>query len=62
LVNYANTIRDNVRENDLVMKKLPITRQSKPCWVILAKPLMMQLLANLAKVVGFAKVVFDLLN
>jgi hypothetical protein len=32
------------------------------CWVILAKPMMMQLLANLAKADGFAKVVFDLLN
>lgn len=76
LVNYAHTIRDKVRENDLVMKQLA---NNTPDQALLGdfnkavdeaimdsseahKDQMVQLLSDPAKARSFARVVFDLLQ
>lgn len=76
LVNYANTIRDKVKENSLVMKQIANNSTEQAMLGDFSKAVddaimdsseahnnqMIQLLSNPAKVVGFAKVVFDLLK
>ncbi len=76
LVNYANTIRDKIRENELVMKQIA---NNTPEQAMLGdfhkavddavmdssdahKNQMLQLLSNPEKAKGFARVVFDLLK
>ena len=76
LVNYAETIRDKVRENELVMKQIA---NNSPDQALLGdfskavddaiidsneahKDQMMQLLSDAAKAKAFAKVVFDMLQ
>jgi len=76
LVNYANTIRDKVRENGLVMEQIANNTAEQAMLGDFSKAVddaimdsgdahnnqMMQLLANPAKAAGFAKVVFELLK
>ncbi len=76
LVNYANTIRDKVRENTLVMKQIANNSAEQAMLGDFNKAVdgavmdssdahknqMMQLLSNPDKAAGFAKVVFDLLK
>jgi type I restriction enzyme R subunit len=76
LVNYANTIRDKVSENALVMKQIANNSNEQAMLGDFSKAVddavmdssdahnnqMMQLLSNPAKAAGFAKVVFDLLR
>ncbi|WP_262966881.1 type I restriction endonuclease subunit R [Methylobacter psychrophilus] len=76
LVNYANTIRDKVKENSLVMKQIANNSTEQAMLGDFSKAVddaimdssgahnnqMMQLLSNPAKAAGFAKVVFDLLK
>ena len=76
LVNYANTIRDKVSENALVMKQIANNSTEQAMLGDFIKAVddavmdssdahnnqMMQLLSNPAKAAGFAKVVFDLLK
>ena len=76
LVNYANTIRDKVSENALVMKQIANNSTEQAMLGDFSKAVddavmdssdahnnqMMQLLSNPAKAADFAKVVFDLLK
>ena len=76
LVNYAHTIRDKVRENELVMKQLENNSSEQAMLGDFGKAVddavmdssevhqnqMMQLLSNPDKAKGFAKVVFELLK
>tara|TARA_R110001599_G_scaffold310115_1_gene517211 strand:- start:752 stop:4033 length:3282 start_codon:yes stop_codon:yes gene_type:complete len=76
MVNYANTIRDKVRENKLVMNQISSNSPEQAMLGAFPKAIddaimdsseahqnqMMQLLSDPEKVKGFAKVVFDLLN
>ncbi len=76
LVNYAHTIRDKVRENELVMKQIENNSSEQAMLGDFGKAVddavmdsseahqeqMMQLLSNPDKAKGFAKVVFDLLK
>jgi type I restriction enzyme R subunit len=76
LVNYANTIRDKVSENALVMKQIANNSTEQAMLGNFSKAVddavmdssdahnnqMMQLLSNPAKAADFAKVVFDLLK
>lgn len=76
LVNYANTIRDKVSENELVMKQIANNTSEQAMLGDFTKAVddavmdssdahknqMMQLLSNPDKAAGFAKVVFDLLK
>ncbi|HEY8159122.1 MAG TPA: DEAD/DEAH box helicase family protein [Methylobacter sp.] len=76
LVNYAYTIRDKVRENELVMKQIANNSTEQAMLGDFCKAVddaiidsseahqnqMMQLLSNPAKAASFAKVVFDLLK
>ena len=76
LVNYAHTIRDKVRENELVMKQIENNSAEQAMLGDFGKAIddavmdsseahqdqMMQLLSNPDKAKGFAKVVFDLLK
>jgi len=76
LVNYANTIRDKVRENELVMKQIANNTAEQAMLGDFNKAVddavlsssdahqnqMMQLLSDPAKAQKFAKVVFDLLK
>ncbi|MES9899494.1 MAG: DEAD/DEAH box helicase family protein [Sedimenticola sp.] len=75
LVNYAYTIRDKVRENDLVMKQIANNTPEQALLGDFTKAIddavmdssgahqnqMMQLLSDPAKAASFARVVFDLL-
>ena len=76
LVNYAQTIKDKVSENALVMKQIANNSTEQAMLGDFIKAVddavmdssdahnnqMMQLLSNPAKAAGFAKVVFDLLK
>ena len=76
LVNYAYTIRDKVRENELVMKQIANNTAEQAMLGDFHKAIddavmdsgdahqnqMMQLLSDPAKAKGFARVVFDLLK
>ncbi|MBT6562746.1 MAG: type I restriction endonuclease subunit R, partial [Candidatus Scalindua sp.] len=76
LVNYAYTIRDKVRENELVMKQITNNTTEQAMLGDFPKAVdnavidsseahqnqMMQLLSDPSKAAGFAKVVFDLLK
>jgi type I restriction enzyme, R subunit len=76
LVNYAYTIRDKVRENELVMIQLANNTPEQAMLGDFTKAIddavmdsneahqnqMMQLLSDPAKAAGFARVVFDLLK
>jgi len=76
LVSYAHTIRDKVRENELVMKQIENNSSEQAMLGDFGKAVddavmdsseahqdqMMQLLSNPDKAKGFAKVVFDLLK
>ena len=76
LVNYAQTIRDKVSENTLVMKQIANNSTEQAMLGDFSKAVddavmdsseahnnqMMQLLSNPAKAADFAKVVFDLLT
>ena len=76
LVNYAHTIRDKVRENELVMKQIENNSSEQAMLGDFGKAVddavmdsseahqnqMMQLLSNPDKAKGFAKVVFELLK
>lgn len=76
MVNYAHTIRDKVRENELVMRQLANNSAEQAMLGDFPKAVddaildsnevhcnqMMQLLSDPKKTAGFAKVVFDLLT
>jgi type I restriction enzyme R subunit len=76
MVNYAHTIRDKVRENELVMRQLANNSAEQAMLGDFPKAVddaildsnevhcnqMMQLLSDPKKAAGFAKVVFDLLT
>ena len=76
MVNYAYTIRDKVRENELVMKQLNTNTRDQAMLGDFTKAVddavmdsgeahqnqMMQLLSDPEKAKGFAKVVFDLIK
>ncbi|MFV2005519.1 MAG: type I restriction endonuclease subunit R, partial [Gammaproteobacteria bacterium] len=76
LVNYAYTIRDKIKENDLVMKQLTNNTPEQAMLGDFPKAIddavmdssdahqnqMMQLLSDPKKAAGFARVVFDLLK
>ena len=76
LVNYAYTIRDKVRENDLVMTQITNNTPEQAMLGDFPKAVdnaimdsseahqnqMMQLLSDPTKAAGFARVVFDLLK
>jgi type I restriction enzyme, R subunit len=76
LVNYAHTIRDKVRENELVMMQIANNSPEQAMLGDFSKAIddavlgsseahqnqMMQLLSDPAKAAGFARVVFDLLK
>ena len=76
LVNYAYTIRDKVKENELVMKQITNNTPEQAMLGDFPKAVdnavmdsseahqnqMMQLLSDPSKAAGFARVVFDLLK
>jgi type I restriction enzyme R subunit len=76
MVNYANTIRDKVRENALVMKQIENNTDEQAMLGDFTQAIddavldsgeahrmqMMQLLSDSAKAKGFAKIVFDMLK
>ena len=76
LVNYAYTIRDKIRENELVMKQIANNSAEQAMLGDFSKAVddaimdsgeahqnqMMQLLSDPLKAAGFAKVIFDLLK
>jgi type I restriction enzyme R subunit len=76
MVNYAHTIRDKVRENDLVMRQLANNSTEQAMRGDFPKAVddaildsnevhrnqMMQLLSDPKKAAGFAKIVFDMLT
>ena len=76
MVNYANTISDKVRENNIVMQQLANNSAEQAMLGDFSKAVddaildssdahrnqMMQLLSDPKKAAGFAKIVFDILN